>query len=362
MEMLPLFKKYPGLAALPFVRLGEYPTPVQELYGLLEGGNRMFIKRDDLSGVEYGGNKIRKLEFALGEARLLGSTDVITYGCDGSNHALATGIYAEKLGMKSYSILRTQPNARYVRSNLKKSLYYGINLFHCEDKAEMDAVSTKLAAQLREASGKEPYFIPIGGSSPLGTVGFVNAAFELREQVDAGQIPEPDYIYAAAGTNGTVAGLMIGLRALGMSTTVIPVRVNDESRVSCGQISRLIDETTALLRSYDTRFPDIHIPPEDIPLQHRFFGEEYAGFTKAGMAAARLLDKRYGIRLEGTYTGKTLAAMLEAATQTHSGKSLLFWNTLNSRMPPDGLENLDYHALPKGFHRYFETDVQPMDM
>ena len=112
MDILPLFKKYPGLAALPFVRLGEYPTPAQELFGLPESSNRIFIKRDDLSGVDYGGNKIRKLEFALGEACLLGSTDVITYGCDGSNHALATGIYAGKLGMRSYSILRTQGSFR----------------------------------------------------------------------------------------------------------------------------------------------------------------------------------------------------------------------------------------------------------
>ena len=109
---LPLFEKYPALSGLPHVRLGLFPTPVQELHGLSESDNRVFIKRDDLSGLEYGGNKVRKLEFALGEAKANGCTDVITFGCDGSNHALATGIYAGKLGMHSISILRTQHNTR----------------------------------------------------------------------------------------------------------------------------------------------------------------------------------------------------------------------------------------------------------
>lgn len=82
---LPLFEKYPALSGLPYVRLGLFPTPVQELHGLSESDNRVFIKRDDLSGLEYGGNKVRKLEFALGEAKANGCTDVITFGCDGSN-------------------------------------------------------------------------------------------------------------------------------------------------------------------------------------------------------------------------------------------------------------------------------------
>lgn len=140
---LPLFEKYPALSGLPYVRLGLFPTPVQELHGLSESDNRVFIKRDDLSGLEYGGNKVRKLEFALGEAKANGCTDVITFGCDGSNHALATGIYAGKLGMHSISILRTQHNTRYLRKNLLKSAFYGIELHHCETKQEMDALTIR---------------------------------------------------------------------------------------------------------------------------------------------------------------------------------------------------------------------------
>ena len=149
---LPLFEKYPALSGLPHVRLGLFPTPVQELHGLSESDNRVFIKRDDLSGLEYGGNKVRKLEFALGEAKANGCTDVITFGCDGSNHALATGIYAGKLGMHSISILRTQHNTRYLRKNLLKSAFYGIELHHCETKQEMDALTAPEALDARSVS------------------------------------------------------------------------------------------------------------------------------------------------------------------------------------------------------------------
>lgn len=357
---LPLFEKYPGLTKLPYVSLGIFPTPVQELFGLSETPNRVFVKRDDLSGLEYGGNKIRKLEFALGEAQAQGASEILTYGCDGSNHALATGIYAGKLGMHSISVLRTQHNTRYLRKNLLKSMYYGIELHHCETKQEMDDITEKLIAGRLSAGEKAPYIVPVGGSSPLGTVGFVNAAFELAEQIAAGQLPEPDFIYAAAGTNGTVAGLMIGLKVLGLKTQVIPVRVNDEVRVNVNAISQLVDDTAALLHAADETFPVVHIPAEEIPLLHDFFGSDYALFTEEGVAAVRKMNALFGIVLEGTYTGKTLAAMLAAAEKT-SGKTFLFWNTLNSRQAPDGLDAIDYHDLPEGFHGYFENPVQPLD-
>lgn len=357
---LPLFEKYPGLKRLPYVSLGLFPTPIQELHGLTETSNRVFIKRDDLSGLEYGGNKIRKLEFALGDAQAQGATEVLTYGCDGSNHALATGIYAGQLGMHSISILRTQHNTKYLRKNLLKSKFYGIELHHCENKQEMDDLTEKLIADRLAQSKKAPYIVPVGGSSPLGTVGFVNAAYELADQIAAGQMPEPDYVYAAAGTNGTIAGLMIGLKVLGLKTQVIPVRVNDEVRVNVQAISELVDDTVALMRAADSSFPEVSIPAGEIPLQHDFFGGDYALFTEEGMAALNRINVKFGIQLEGTYTGKTLAAML-AAAEKKEGKIFLFWNTLNSRPAPEGLDLLDYHELPDGFHSYFETDVQPLD-
>ena len=361
-ETLPLFRAYPGLEKLPYISLGLFPTPIQEIPGFEQFHNRFYVKRDDLSGRVYGGNKIRKLEFALGEAKLQGAEEIITFGCDGSNHALATGIYAGLLGMHSISILRTQLNTHYLRKNLLKSMYYGIELHHVEDKAEMDALTETIVQERADAGKKKPYIIPVGGSSPLGTIGFVNAAFELAQQIQDNLLPEPDYIYAAAGTNGTVCGLMIGLKALNMKTQVIPVRVNDESRVNVNAMSQLIDDTVSLMRQYDPAFPEIRILPEEIPLVNDYFGGEYARFTDKGMTALHRIRQETGLYLEGTYTGKTLAALLDAVHERLSGKTVLFWNTLNSRACPVDVEKeLDYHDLPAGFHTYFEHDVQPLD-
>lgn len=359
-KALPLFEAYPQLEEkLPFISLGVYPTPVDFLPGCSEIC-QAYIKRDDLSGEEYGGNKIRKLEFELAEARRQDAHEVMTFGCDGSNHALATGIYAKKLGMQSTSILRTQHNASYVRKNLLKSLYYGIRMYHCETLDEMEALAGSLQQENLEKTGRMIYRIPVGGSSPLGTVGFVNAAFELKKQIDAGILPEPDYIYAAAGTLGTAAGLTIGLKALGMKTKVAAVKVNSENRINAANYAKLMNDTIALLRKADPDFPALECTPENVWIEEAYYGGDYAVFTEEGVCAANFMKEKYGISLDGTYTGKTCAAMLDAVQAPgNKGKTVLFWNTLNSR-EPQALQT-DYHDLPGDFWHYFEEDVQPLD-
>ena len=362
MNSYPLFEKYPDLEKnLPFVSLGIYPTPVQELRGLSETCS-VYIKRDDLSGEEYGGNKVRKLEFALGEALQKGYQEVLTFGGAGSNHALATGIYAKKLGMESYSILQTQHNARYVRNNLLKSLYYGIPVFHCEDMDEMLAKAKELQTINRSEKGRSIYEIAAGGSNPLGTVGFVNAAFELHQQVERGEMPEPDYVFTAAGTIGTAAGLTVGFDLAGMKTKVMTVRVAGETYMNEKLFAGLMNETILLMHHADPTVPIRKYTDEDVHIISQFYGGDYALFTPEGMAAIDLMKEKFGITLDGTYTGKTCAAMLAGIQKPEAaGKVFLFWNTLNSKPAPEDLDKLDYHDLPEAFHVYFETDVQPLD-
>ena len=129
--MIPVFKHYPLLREkLPYLSLGEFPTPIEKLERLGKDmrANQLFIKRDDLSGKFYGGNKIRKLEFILGDALRKNVKEVLTFGFAGSNHAIATAIYAKQVGLKSISMLMPQPNARYVRKNLLMSHYCGAEL------------------------------------------------------------------------------------------------------------------------------------------------------------------------------------------------------------------------------------------
>ena len=370
--MIPLFEEYPPLREkLAYVSLGELPTPVQKLerLGTELGISQLYIKLDDLSGKVYGGNKPRKLEFILGSALRSGAREVIAFGGAGSNHALATAIYAQKVGLKSISMLMPQPNARYVGRNLLMSHHCGAELHPCgaelESARNMPLVYLATIYQLlrrRLKSGRFPQLIPPGGSSPLGVIGFVNAAFELRKQITNGEMPEPEYIYVACGTMGTAAGLILGLKAARLDSRVVPVRVTSEKFTSARGMIELINKTSSLLRSLDASFPVFEFSAADIDIRHDYFGERYALFTREGMEAVSMMREREGIKLDGTYTGKTLAALIDDAKSGRAqGKTVLFWNTLNSRDFSDAISSIDYHSLPREFHRYFEEKVQPLD-
>ena len=370
--MIPLFKQYPLLEGrLPYVSLGEFPTPVQKLQrlGMDLGVGHLYMKRDDLSGRLYGGNKPRKLEFILGDAIRLGAKEVITFGGAGSNHALATAIYARQAGLKSISMLMPQPNARYVRHNLLMGHYVGAELHSCGAQLEsvwnMPLVYLATIWQIirhRLKSGCFTRLIPPGGSSPLGVIGFVNAALELKEQIANGDIPEPEYIYVACGTMGTAAGLILGLKVANLNSRVVSVRVTSQKFANIKSMLKLISRTNSLIHSLDDSFPVFKLSEYDVDIRHEYFGKQYALFTIEGMEAVALIKDLEGINLEGTYTGKTLVALIDDAKNGNlQNSTVLFWNTLNSRDFSDAISNLDYHDLPSCFHHYFEEEVQPLD-
>lgn len=370
--MIPLFEQYPLLREkLAYVPLGEFPTPVQKLerLGAESGISQFYIKRDDLSGKVYGGNKPRKLEFILGNALRSKAKEVITFGGAGSNHALATAIYARQVGLKSISMLMPQPNAQYVRHNLLMSHRCGAELHlygtALESARSMLLIRTATIYQLLRhmlKSGHFPHFIPPGGSSPLGVIGFVNAAFELRGQIANGEMPEPEYIYVACGTMGTAAGLTLGLRAAKLNSRVVSVRITSEKFVNAREMIKLINKTNSLLHSLDASFPKFEFSETAVDIRHDYFGKRYALFTDEGMEAVSLMRECEGIKLDGTYTGKTLAALIDdAKSRRVQGKAALFWNTLNSRDFSDVISSVDYRSLPHDFHRYFEEEVQPLD-
>lgn len=372
MLAIPLFERYPVLKEkLPYVTLGEFPTPVQKLQRLGDrlGISQLYIKRDDLSGKVYGGNKPRKLEFVLGNALQSKVREVITFGGVGSNHALATAIYARQVGLKSISMLIPQPNTHYLRRNLLMGFHCDAELHLCglglESAGSMPLVYASTLYQLfrhRIKVGRFPQLIPPGGSSPLGVVGFVNAALELREQITYGDLPEPEYIYVASGTMGTAAGLTLGLKVADINSQVVSVRVTNEKLVNAKGMIKLINKTNSLLCSLDSSFPRLEFSEADIDIRDNYFGGQYALFTKEGMEAISLMKDREKIKLDGTYTGKTVAALRDDAK---SGKlkdsAVLFWNTLNSRDFSEAISSVDYHSLPRVFHRYFKVEVQPLD-
>ncbi len=363
--MIPLFERYRSLRdRIPYVSLADLPTPVEKLdrLGADIGLDHLYVKRDDMSAGIYGGNKVRKLEFLMGRALQAGAREVLTFGCAGSNHALATAVCARQLGLRSISMLMPQPNAQYVRRNLLASHHYGAELH-----LHRNAVTIRLATvcQLlrhRLKHGQFPQMIHMGGSSPLGTIGFVNAAFELSRQIADGLLPEPDRIYVALGSMGTAAGLMLGLKAANLKTQVVPVRVLGENYTNARKFTRLFGDTNALLCAADPSFPRHSLSEEEVLIRHDQFGQAYALFTEAGTEALKRMEASEGIKLEGTYTGKALAALIaDAEKGTLRERTVLFWHTYNARSLSDAVDGVDYRQLPRCFHTYFEQEVQPLD-
>lgn len=363
----PLLEQHPVLKEkLPHTPLGALPTPVERLRQLEAAcearTTSLFVKRDDLSGAPYGGNKVRKLEFILPYVQAKGYKEVLTFGGAGSNHALATVLYAKKMGIGCISMLIDQPNAHSVRRNLLMSLQPNAELHLSPNMVAITAASIKELFAHKWRNGVFPYIIPPGGTFPLGMIGFVNAALELKVQVDNGELPEPDYIYAASGSMGTVVGLMLGLKLAGLKTKVAAVRVTELKFTSMKKARRLYDGTVRLLHKQDSRFPLLPFPAGDFQLNHNFYGDAYGLYTPEAMEAVQLLNETSGIHLEGTYTGKTVAALLaDMKSGKLDNKTVLFWNTHNSNDFSNDIASTDYHDLPGAFHKYFEADVQPLD-
>jgi len=364
MSELALAERYPALAeALPTVALGEWPTPLQAADPAAMPGEcaGLWLKRDDHCAAPYGGNKVRKLEFLLADALRKGHDSVFTFGVAGSNHALATAIYAGQVGLEARLLLTPQANSSFVGRNLKMGRWAGARQIHCASEAAANRTARILGLGGRGVY-PPPYRIPGGGSSPLGAVGFVNAGLELSAQVRAGLIPAPDYIYLALGTMGTAAGLALGLAAAGLRTRLVFVRVVRADIASPRRFRALYHGAARLLHRLHPRFPLAPLENTRIEVRHEFIGPGYARFTREGMAALAFARQAFDIGLEGTYTGKALACLLaDLEAGRLAGRNVVFWNTYNGQPMPAEAMALDYRDLPPPFHRYFETPFQPRD-
>jgi 1-aminocyclopropane-1-carboxylate deaminase/D-cysteine desulfhydrase-like pyridoxal-dependent ACC family enzyme len=357
---LALFEQYPALGeVLPAIGLGAWPTPVRPAdCGVLPGPCAgLWLKRDDRCATPYGGNKVRKLEFLLADALYKAHDGVFTFGVAGSNHALATGIYAGGLDLDAWLLLTPQSNSSFVGRNLLMGRWAGARQVHCATEAE----ARRLARTL-ELRKRPPYRVAGGGSSPLGAVGFVNAGLELAAQVRAGLLPAPDVIYLALGTMGTAAGLALGLAAARLATRLVLVRVVRADIASPQRFRSLYHGAARLLHRKNPRFPLAPLASGRVEVRHEYFGPGYARFTPEGMAALAFAREHLDLGLEGTYTGKALACLLaDLAAGRLAGKHVLFWNTYNGQPLPAEALALDYRELPAPFHRYFETPFQPLD-
>ena len=360
-----LFQRFPLLRGrLPWTPLGRLPTPVAALDGLGArlGHDRLFVKRDDLSGERYGGNKIRKLEFTLGDALAKGHRTVLTVGAAGSNHVLATTLCARALGMRTVGVMVPQAVQAYVRRNLLANQAAGCLLVDAAGSAgAVRAARAFLEACV--ADGRPPYVLPPGGSSPRGVLGYVEAAFELAAQVAAGVLPEPDFVFVPVGTCGTLAGLVAGCRLAGLRSVPVGVRVVWRASANERVTAFLANRTLRHLRRLDASVPRVpRVRPDDVTIRHGYFGRGYAHFTREGVAATEIAAAWDGLLLEGCYTGKAMAGFLDIMGQPGMRRRVgVFVDTHNSRPTAPLTRGAAGPAqLPPGLRAYFEREDAPV--
>jgi len=299
------------LASIDRFALAHLPTPLERL-PIAPGGRRLFVKRDDCTGFALGGNKSRKLEYTLAQARALGATTLLTASGIQSNHVRQCAAAAAKAGMGFHGIvvpaLDHFPLDHLQSGNVVIDSIFGAKLHVVATEAEADTKIQSLAAEL-EAAGERPFVIPLGASDGVGSLGYANCALELLDQCHALEI-DADEIVVPTGSGGTHGGLLAGLRASGSAIAVTGISVSDPAAVKCAKVKASIDGIQALF--------EYGLPPiadEEIVVHDRFAGEGYGHPTAEANAWVINLARSAGILLDPVYTAKAFAGLMTLAAE-----------------------------------------------
>jgi D-cysteine desulfhydrase len=321
----PLLDHFPELSRIARVALAMIPTPVEPLRGAEPEGS-LWVKRDDLTHDVVGGNKVRALEFLLGSVKR-GDT-VLTIGGEGSTHVLATAYHAARLGARTQAIRwqhEMSPGARAVAARAAEL---------ADVTTTRTIIGTGLHVLWRRARERRLHWIPMGGSSALGTLGHVNAALELVHQIDGGAMPRPARIILPLGTGGTAAGLVLGLAIAGARIPVVAARIGPRIGANRRRVLGLVRATAALIARVSRRpVPAPH--PDALRVVHDVYGGAYGRSLPAGEHAARQMMLWRGLALDATYSAKAFAA---AIAHHRTGEDpTLFWLTFDGRMLGDAI-------------------------
>ncbi len=303
------------LETLPRERLIHLPTPLHEATHLsaVLGGPRILIKRDDMTGLLLGGNKSRKLEFLMADAKQKGADVIITSGPIQSNHAAQTAAAARKLGLEIRLVL-----SMGLHNEMQGNLLLGNLLDADMQTLDVDLVSPLVAQTMDElaatlhSQGRNPYVIPQGGAAPLGCVGHVNCIAEIMGQLKERGLTA-DYLMVTAGSGSTMAGLHLGAKYFQAPFQVIGVDIMGifTKEETTGTIAGLANNTAQLLEM------NLAINPDELVLYMEYAGERYGIITPQCIEAMKLVVQTEGIILDPVYTGKTMAALIDLI---HKGK------------------------------------------
>ncbi len=368
----PLTRLFPSLSAIERYPILEGPTPYQALTNIevqLTGrdARRLWVKRDDLSAHELGGNKARKLEYLLAQASKEKASELITFGMWGSNHALATAEAAHALNLKATLHLGPQPPTPDVRKKLLAMHALGAKLvFH---SGQISLGLGIAESYLRSLFSRKAFFIPPGGSNALSTLGYVNAFLEFQEQWKGK--PLPQRIFVPMGTAGTSAGLLVGscLGGVQDQVQIMAVGISDSFISNGDSVLSMARRTYHFIRNHLSIEDRARLPLCDFRKNFTYLKQ----FSEPGYGAAHpevyeamdLMKTHEGLILDPTYSGKAFLAMITAITSENKARTeiptTLFWLTYNSHPLETIIQNFPWKNpakpfldLPKSFHFIFE--------
>ncbi|NMB67415.1 MAG: D-cysteine desulfhydrase family protein [Chloroflexi bacterium] len=303
---------------LPRIRIAHLPTPIEPLPRLsaLLGGPRLWVKRDDLTGLAMGGNKVRKLEFLLAEALANGAKTLVTAGAAQSNHCRLTAALAARYSLGCILVLDGDPGQE-PSGNLVLDELFGAEIVWTTHESR-DAALKNVFSTAWE-TGRRPYLIPLGGSTPVGALGYTAAFEEFLDQ----NVIHPDWIVVASSSGGTQAGLALGARRVHWGGKVLGISIDQpeaELRV------RVADMAS---QSADRAGESLRIQPDEIMVNAGYLGGGYAVLGDGEVEAIRLFARHEGLLLDPVYTGRAAAGMIDLIRKGFfkPDETVLFWHT-----------------------------------
>lgn len=316
-----------NLSQFPRLSLAHLPTPLEPLERLSDhlGGPRIYVKRDDCTGLATGGNKTRKLEFLLAEALEQGCDTIITEGGRQSNHVRQTAAAAAKLGLACELV---QQAAHFwddpdydVTGNMFFDRLLGAKLHTVPGEDDRKPGMARVAEAVAARGGK-PYVIPAGGSTPLGGLGYAGCAFEIADQAKALDIAV-DHIVLASGSGGTQGGLVAGLLALGDGIPALGIDIDADGHGVALRVRAVAEGTADLLGVTGG------VPESALAVNSDYAGEAYGAPTQAMVEAVTLLARLEGLLLDPVYSGKAMAGLIDLARKGFfkAGDTVVFIHT-----------------------------------
>ena len=286
--------------SVPRLRFAHLPTPVETLPRLCDalGGPRLLIKRDDQTGLAFGGNKTRKLEFLVAEAREQGAKTLISGGALQSNHCRQTAAAAARFGFECILVL-TGEKSQHASGNLLLDQLFGAEIVYVADRKDRDSILQQTFDRATN-EGKKPYLVPYGGSNATGALGYV---FAMKELID--QNVSADWVVFASSSGGTQAGLLLGQRIFGFSGRVLGISVDESEEWLTGEVSKLASATSEKVGER------IEFTPADVLVNANYCGAGYGIVTEREREALRLFASCEGLLLDPVYTGRAAAGMID---------------------------------------------------